>query len=554
VAPPTTPDFTGSQGYRAAAPSGIDAIGVAGVPGGQGDNVSIIDIEYSWTRTHEDLSSASSASVYIANGTPTEPFGPDHGTAVLGELIATANGFGVTGIAPGAGIGVVNASNVERGYDLANSIDLAHSHLASGDVILVEQQASGPEGSFVPSEWNFAVWSAIVSATSDGVTVVEAAGNGGANLDNTQVYGTPFPSGRADSGAIIVGAGASPTCSSSPRSRLSFSTYGSRVNLQGWGECVATTGYGGLWGSTANDAYTQSFNGTSSASPIVAAAAAALSSRYEQVIGHPPPTSWVRDTLITTGTPQATSVSGHIGPLPNLKAALAAVPTDGAGPQVTSFTRGMLLAQLDASATVPISVTFAASDPSGVCSYSLSESTDGGAFQPVTLATPTTTGTTRFLAAQHRYVERLVATDCAGNQTTVTLPSFRVQLPSETVKAITYTGTWTISKQTGAVGGQTKSTTAKGASATYTASGTNYALVASKGPKQGAIKIYVDGSLKTTIDLGASTLTPRTVVWRQGFFTSTPPYPIAKTHVIKIMNVATSGRARFDLDAFAVLS
>ena len=62
------------------------------------------------------------------------------------------------------------------------------------------------------------------------------------------------------------------------RSRLSFSTYGSRVDVQGWGHNVTTTGYGGLFtgGGDPNQYYTATFNGTSSASPIVAGAAAAL--------------------------------------------------------------------------------------------------------------------------------------------------------------------------------------------------------------------------------------------------------------------------------------
>ena len=48
-----------------------------------------------------------------------------------------------------------------------------------------------------------------------------------------------------------------------------------RVDLQGWGERVCSTGYGDyeLVGGDSNQAYTADFAGTSSASPLVAGAA-----------------------------------------------------------------------------------------------------------------------------------------------------------------------------------------------------------------------------------------------------------------------------------------
>ena len=95
--------------------------------------------------------------------------------------------------------------------------------------------------------------------------VVAAAGNGRQDLD-AEEYDDTFGT-RPDSGAIIVGAGAAPGCTAPPRGRLIFSNFGSRVNLQGWGECVATTGYGdsrpgSLQGTAdSDDAYTSTFGG-----------------------------------------------------------------------------------------------------------------------------------------------------------------------------------------------------------------------------------------------------------------------------------------------------
>ncbi len=308
---PVTPDFSGQQVYRDAATDGIDAVYAAAFPGGAGANVRIIDIEYSWNTNHEDLAGVN----VIANGTPTDPFSSnDHGTAVLGELWGRDNGLGVLGLAHAAWMGVVNASD-DGDYDLADAIDIAASNLNPGDVMLIEQQTEGANGGCdssgqtgcVAVEWVEAFYDAIVSATSAGIIVVEAAGNGNQNLDGTE-YGdgdpNAFPDGRADSGAIIVGAGGAPGCTSPARGRLSFSNYGSRVNVQGWGECVVTTGYGTLQGvSHGNDAYSDSFGGTSSASPIVTGAAALLSSIAQQQGVVMTPTQ-VRSQLVATGTAQ----------------------------------------------------------------------------------------------------------------------------------------------------------------------------------------------------------------------------------------------------------
>lgn len=360
---PATPSFVTAQRYLHPASDGIDADYAWTVPGGSGTNVRVVDIEYSWNRAHEDLDAAYGPGILIANGTPTDPFGStNHGTAVLGELIGTKDSIGITGILHGARVGLVNAYNTADGYDLADSIDLAAATLDPGDVILVEQQAAGPNGcdsntqvGCVPIEWVNAYYDAITSATSAGVIVVEAAGNGGENLGDSGVYGSPFPAGRADSGAIIVGAGAAPGCPNPPRSRLGLSTFGPRVDLQGWGACVATTGYGDLQGGTANKLYTAGFSGTSSASAMVAGAAGALSSvaQGQGLVWTP---QQIRARLVLTGTPQELAPpanAGKIGPLPDLRQAVKAFVPDSnpGGPYTTR--KGTAVALSGAGSTDP---------------------------------------------------------------------------------------------------------------------------------------------------------------------------------------------------------
>jgi serine protease len=155
--------------------------------------------------------------------------------------------------------------------------------------------------------------------------------NAGNNLDSP-VFGVTFPGGKVDSGAIMVGAGAA--CGYQPHhSRLAYSNYGRRVNVQGYGECVTSTGWdGNLYNIKGiNSYYTNDFGGTSSASALVAGVAASVSSAYKQLNNVSPSPALVRSILMQTGVAQNNSVNaGAIGPLANLQAALSR--TDLVGP------------------------------------------------------------------------------------------------------------------------------------------------------------------------------------------------------------------------------
>lgn len=120
-------------------------------------------------------------------------------------------------------------------------------------------------------------------------------------------------------GGIIVGAGSSTLL----HGKLGFSTYGTRVNVQGWGQNVFTLGYGDFaqYGGDPNQRYTQSFSGTSSASPFVASACVALQSVALAITGIPLTPLEMRQLLIDTGRAQG-GPGGHIGPFPDLRAAI----------------------------------------------------------------------------------------------------------------------------------------------------------------------------------------------------------------------------------------
>jgi len=333
--PATTPNFTGNQGYLNAAPGGIDALFSWTIPQGNGSGVKIYDVEYSWNQTHEDLSKANGIPLLLTSGDSTvDPFNDNnHGTAVLGELVADHDTKGVTGISWGSTISLAPANTANLGYNPANAILLAVAIGSAGDVILIEQQVTVcglSEGSYGPAEWVAPVFDAVQAATANGFVVVEAAGNGNVNLDQA-ACNNMFNRNTRDSGAIIVGAGGS-AGSSLDRQRLSFSSYGSRVDLQGWGSNVMTTGYGSFYTNSddptnPNFWYTNTFNGTSSASPIVAGAATNLQSIARDQFGVPLTPFQTRILLSQTGSPQLGNTAENIGPRPDLRAAIGRLTT-----------------------------------------------------------------------------------------------------------------------------------------------------------------------------------------------------------------------------------
>jgi hypothetical protein len=306
----TTKDWTSSQTYLNPAPIGIDAKW-AWSQGIFGQHVTARDIEWAWTQDHEDLDS-NQLKVGVLENNEDYAF---HGTAVLGQIMAQNNGFGMTGAAYGLDSMVLYSENSDSGRigTLTKAIDDANE----GDVLILEMQAqgchaSGGQGKFGPADYDPTVWDLVNLATEKGIVVVAAAGNGAQDLDNIcfEAYRD-----RGDNGSIIVGAG------SADLNPLDFTSYGTKVSLQGLGENVYTLSQGSLQGGDFTVQYSNSFNGTSAATPIVASAVILIQSWAKEHLNRFLTPQKVRSLLIETGTPQFTS-SKNIGPLPNVKAAI----------------------------------------------------------------------------------------------------------------------------------------------------------------------------------------------------------------------------------------
>lgn len=326
-----------NQGYLNPAPQGIDAKFIWNYAGGDGFGVTVTDLEQGWNLSHEDLAAQN---IQLISGLNKAYY--SHGTSVLGELVSKDNTVGTVGIVPNAKAKVVSQWRTNSTYSTADAILSATQNLSAGDVLLLEAQTTYPtQSGYLPVEVEDAVFDAIRLATNKGITVVEAAGNGSNNLDSLKNLSGKYIFNRSssdfrDSGAIMVGAGSS----SYPHSRLSFSNYGSRIDCYGWGQNVTTTT--GNIGQ--NTSYTNSFSGTSSASPIIAGAAAAVQgitkARYGGYTYSP---NDLRNILTYSAfsTPSATT-SDKIGRMPNLKAIAQYILQLGTASKQTTSSRQTL--------------------------------------------------------------------------------------------------------------------------------------------------------------------------------------------------------------------
>ena len=308
-----TPDYSNYQGYLLAPPNGVNALAANGMAGARGADMKMVDIELGWNFDHEDLPSA----FFTAGNINSTLDNRNHGTAVLGEIRGSDNGFGVRGITPDAQVGASSAYNGAVSNAIMNGWDA----LDPGDVLLIELHAPGPaangEGQFgyVPMEYWQDNFDAIMTVTANGAVVCEAAGNGTQNLDDP-IYGPIFDRTWRDSGAIMCGAA---TIGGYP---FSWSNNGTRVDLNGWGSNVGTCGYGDLQGSPdfpEEQFYTAYFSGTSSASPIVTGSVIALQGMAKASYDFILDALTIRTIMAETGTPQGTG--GIVGPRPDILAA-----------------------------------------------------------------------------------------------------------------------------------------------------------------------------------------------------------------------------------------
>ncbi|TCL06491.1 S8 family serine peptidase [Sodalis ligni] len=300
---------------------GIDAEAGWSTLGGDGSYVTLLSYESdAWDTNHVNLPQEREFALgNIDVGT--------HDTSSVGVMAArpmvTSRVEGIVGIAFNTRVAYADSGiqNIRDAYYLLNAGDVVQVGIQA----YVGAQPGCTTNCFVPMEYENAYYDVFRALTDKGVHVILAAGNGALDLDHAGFNGK-FNRSVRDSGAIYVGA-IDPILAT----RAFFSNYGSRIDSSSWGFNVVTTSYGsGNLFNEPNAWYRDNFSGTSSATPIVAGAAACLSS-IARANNKPLPPRLLREIFTETGTVFLDNDSLFVGTQPNMRTALArfaAIPYD----------------------------------------------------------------------------------------------------------------------------------------------------------------------------------------------------------------------------------
>jgi hypothetical protein len=196
---------------------------------------------------------------------------------------------------------------------------------------------------------------------------------------------------------------------------------------------------------------------------------------------------------------------------------------------------------------VPVTIAWKGTDAtSGVKSYTLYESKDGGAYTKI--ASPATASITEKLGAGHTYQFRVTATDKAGNTSAAKAGAvYRLTLYQENASAIKYSAGWTRQALTGANGGDVDYATAAGKTATLTFTGVQVAWMSTEGPTRGSATVKLDSGTAATISTNTSSPETAEIV-------DVVTAAAGGSHKLVLTVLGTSGHPRVDVDAFVVLA
>ncbi|MFI5052880.1 MAG: Ig-like domain-containing protein, partial [Acidimicrobiia bacterium] len=250
--------------------------------------------------------------------------------------------------------------------------------------------------------------------------------------------------------------------------------------------------------------------------------------------------------VLTLKAGSVVDAASNNGPVADVTS--ASVLIDRTAPSTSGPTVSLRAGVVLSGTSLPVVLTWTAADTggAGLATYDMARSYDGAPFAVVVsgLTTPTTTSTT---TSGHTYRFEIRAHDSAGNVGGwVAGPTLHPTLYQQTGGSIVYHGTWTTQTASVYSGGSSRYATGAGASASYTFTGRSVAFVTALAWNRGAVKVYIDGVLVTTVDCYAATATYHDVAYARTWASS-------GTHTIKLVVVGTAGRPRVDLDAIEVL-
>jgi GH25 family lysozyme M1 (1,4-beta-N-acetylmuramidase) len=219
---------------------------------------------------------------------------------------------------------------------------------------------------------------------------------------------------------------------------------------------------------------------------------------------------------------------------------------DGVAPTVTAPTSQFFAGWHIGGNSVPGRTTWTGSDTGGISSFTLQSQVNGGTWTTVSTSPPTATSNAQQWTFNTTYRFRVQATDRAGNVSSFAYgPAFKSGFAQDNDPSVHYGPTaWAVTNSVYASGGTIHYTTKAGAYATWTFFGAGVAWVSYLGPTRGQAKVYIDGTYVQTVNLYSSTYTTKVVVF-------TRMWSANHTHTITLVNLATAGHPRIDLEGFA---
>lgn len=245
---------------------------------------------------------------------------------------------------------------------------------------------------------------------------------------------------------------------------------------------------------------------------------------------------------LAIGAGKTTDMAGN----PNLASPVQTIYVDRAAPKATApvvrLRSGGILGSSEA-----VTISWGGSDTggSGIRSYDLARSINGGAFQTIYVGLSNPVVSISLVpGAAYRFEAR--AHDRAGNVGAwATGPTVRGAIYENSSSSVVYHGAWALSSASGFSGGSARYATVAGATASLTTSARSLGFVTTIASTRGSVWIYIDGHYRATISLSGTTAYRR-IAYSTGWAS-------LGTHSIKIVVVGTVGHPRVDLDAFEVV-
>ena len=229
------------------------------------------------------------------------------------------------------------------------------------------------------------------------------------------------------------------------------------------------------------------------------------------------------------------------------RTSVSLVVVDGLPPTLVAPSMSLEAGSTVGPTNVPVMTRWSGSDPSGIGSFGLQRSVDGGTTWSTVVASTLASSAWQAIPTGSRAVSRVRAIDRLGNATGwLAGPKATVLMTNQVGPAMTYRGYWRTLTTTSALGGTLAYASGAGASATYAFNGSSVGWIATLGPNRGSANVYVDGVFVKTVSLYSATYRYRRVVWTRNW-TSTA------AHTLTIVVLGTAGHPVVDVDGFVIL-